>query len=487
MLQSFLQQASRIRVILLRLSDISYWRSVLAAAVFVLPAMAFGQDTDGVRIYNEELRVALDEQIPLAREMGFDAGGWFNFAFFNYDDASVPKVRTLGRYALRGWASMNIQGVHRAYFRGLLQYDDWHGSDNPTNARGDDFDEQVERAWYEFDLGQLMANESGRRPDIGLRVRVGRQFTTIGSALVLSLPLDAIRFDVTTRDWDITTFLGQAIRNSINIDSSDRVAHRQERCFTGVEMVYKGLGQHRPYVFFLNNQDNTGSHPRDATQSYEYTSRYVGIGGSGPVIAPDLLYRAELVGEWGKTYSSGVTSGRDDVCAMALDAQLIYAPKAPTRPQIALEYLFGSGDGDRLGSPSSTVGGNLAGTRDNSFNAFGFRDTGIALSPRVSNIHIYSAEASFFPLHSVALLENLEVGTKVFFYQKAKSAGAITDASAINDAPWVGAEWDIYCNWRITSDLAYTFRWGAFVPGSAYDGGDKTCRQFLYTGMVFSF
>ena len=48
-----------------------------------------------------------------------------------------------------------------------------------------------------------------------------------------------------------------------------------------------------------------------------------------------------------------------------------------------------------------SIGGNRAGTRDRAFNAFGFRDTGIALSPRVSNIHIYSAGGSFFPFETM--------------------------------------------------------------------------------------
>jgi len=191
-----------LRELLFRSIRITAWYWGLAAIVVLLPpAPALAQDAEDTRIYDEELRVALDEQMPLAREMGFDAGGWFNFAFFNYDDAAARKVRTLGRYALRGWASANIREVHRVYFRGLLQYDDWHSSDNPTNARGDDFTESVERAWYEFNLGQLMANQaSGRRPPVGLRVRVGRQFTTIGSAFVLSVPLDAVRLYVTTQD-----------------------------------------------------------------------------------------------------------------------------------------------------------------------------------------------------------------------------------------------------------------------------------------------
>ena len=95
--------------------------------------------------------------------------------------------------------------------------------------------------------------------------------------------------------------------------------------------------------------------------------------------------------------------------------------------------------------------------------------------------------ASFRPLEEMRLFRKIEVGTKAFFYHKARAAGAVSDTSVTNDDAGLGWEWDIFCNWRITSDLAYTFRYGAFMPGSAYDGGDRTCRQFLYTGLVFSF
>ena len=112
----------------------------------------------------------------------------------------------------------------------------------------------------------------------------------------------------------------------------------------------------------------------------------------------DLLNRVEVVGEWGKTFSEGVTSGRDRVCAWAADAALAYFfRKTPTRPKLMVEYLYGSGDGNRRLSSTSTIGGNLAGTKDHAFNAFGFRDTGVALAPRVSNLHIYILGASFFP------------------------------------------------------------------------------------------
>jgi hypothetical protein len=151
------------------------------------------------------------------------------------------------------------------------------------------------------------------------------------------------------------------------------------------------------------------------------------------------------------------------------------------------EYIWGSGDRDRTLSSVATVGGNRSHTTDHAFNAFGFRDTGIAFSPRISNVHIYSLGATCRPLEDLAMFEQMEVGTKVFFYHKSRAAGPISDTTAINDDAWLGWEWDIFCNWRLTSDLAWTVRYGAFQPGSAYDGGDKSCRQFLYTGVVLSF
>ena len=57
--------------------------------------------------------------------------------------------------------------------------------------------------------------------------------------------------------------------------------------------------------------------------------------------------------------------------------------------------------------------------------------------------------------------------------------------TAGNNASWVGWEWDIYCNWRITSDVSWTVRYGAFQPGGAF--ADQDGRQFLYTGISYNF
>ena len=93
--------------------------------------------------------------------------------------------------------------------------------------------------------------------------------------------------------------------------------------------------------------------------------------------------------------------------------------------------------------------------------------------------------AGFRPLEHIDLFQKMELGTKALFFQKATESGPISDTTATDGSPWLGWEWDVYCNWRLTSDLAWTVRYGAFLPGEAFE--DRSCRQFLCTGMTFSF
>jgi len=459
--------------------------ALVTIGAVVLPAAVASAQADGRRIYDEQLRVELDEQAPQQREIGADVGGWLSFALFSYDDALARKVRTLRQYQARAWAKANFRGVHQGYVRVLWGYDDWNTGDDPLGRDDEDTDFQLERAWYQLDVGRLLAPGAAQRGPVGLKVKVGRDYAQIGSALVLSLPLDLVQFDVTAGDWEFKALLGKSLSHTRNLDDSEPVARHMERCFYGLEAAYKGFARHRPYAYVLLNRDHTGEKPDDAFQSYKYDSNYVGVGSEGAVLLPDLRYLVEAVGEWGKNYSENQVTGRDRVCAFALDAQLEYLWRTAMRPKVSAEYLFASGDSDRRLSANSTIGGNLAGTQDNAFNAFGFRDTGLALAPRISNLHLYSLGASFFPLEKIDLFRKMEIGTKVFFYQKHRSGGPISDTGATKDSHWLGWEWDVFCDWRITSDLTWTVRYGAFRPGAAYQNDD--CRDFVYTAFTYSF
>ncbi len=453
---------------------------VLAVTAAALVAPAAGQDR--TNIYEEELRVKLDQQRPADRETRFEGGGWFSAAMFHYDDPVLGADRPLRRFQLRAWGRMDVKGVHRAYVRGLLSIDDWNKGDNPVFGRGDDYDEAIERAWYEFNIGKAAWGKPR-----SLRVKAGRQFSRIGTAFVLSTPLDGVQITAATPQVSLKALLGLTIRDSDNIDGSANVARHQDRLFAGAELAYEGFDRHRPFVYVLCNDDDTGATPQVAGQSFEYSSRYVGIGSRGALPGDRFKYLAEIVCEWGKTYSEFAASGKDKISAMAANVAVEYHFHVPTKPKLMAEYIYASGDRDRRLSSVSTVGGNLLGSKDHSFNAFGYRDTGLAFAPDISNIHMVMVGGSFFPFAHAKAFKKMEIGTKLFVYQKATEAGPVSDPTAANNARFLGTDCDVFCNWRLTSDLAWTIRYGAFFPGSAYDGGDKTCRQFVYTGMVLSF
>jgi hypothetical protein len=466
------------------------WRRLLAVVILAAASgQAMAQERTGSRVYDEQLRVALDKFDSETRENSVDVGGWLNMAFFNYDDAPARIERQMRQYELRAWASMNLQGVHKFYFRGLANYDDWSGQ------RQDEHGAEVERAWYQLDLTKLL-QKSGQRPPVGAKIKLGRSFATIGTALVLSTTLDMGQVDITCGDWEFMGFLGHTLRDSWNIDNSPAVANRQQRWISGFQATYRGWNQHRPFVYFMHNDDNTDPSGSIAGpgQKYEYNSDYIGIGSTGTLCLPNLRYSVEGVYEFGRTYSAGTfpvgfePGQSDNIRAWAIDAQIEYLfADCPTRPRVGFEYLFASGDSDRSTNHIGTDGGNRSGTEDHGFGAFGFRDLGIAFSPEISNIHVYAINASFFPMENIEMFEKMELGTKLFFYSRAHGSGPISDPTTTNEAQSSGFEMDFFANWRMTSDLALTVRYGSFFPGAAYKGGDKSARQFLYGGIVFSF
>ncbi len=248
---------------------------------------------------------------------------------------------------------------------------------------------------------------------------------------------------------------------------------------------HTGLDRHEPYVYYLIQRDSTDEWGSDPLAEYTYHSDYLGVGSAGSVGLPNLRYGWEFVYEGGEGYPRPPARKREDIHALGLDVLLEYFFEAPGMPTISFEYLWGSGDPDRDLSANSTIGGNRAGTDDNAFNSFGFRDTGLAFAPRIANLHIFELGSGVILFRRLGPLRKLEVGTKVLFYVKDKSRGAISDPLGYQDASWVGWEWDAFCNWRLTSDVSLTARYGTFQPGSAFE--DRNSRQFVYVGVSYSF
>jgi hypothetical protein len=250
-----------------------------------------------------------------------------------------------------------------------------------------------------------------------------------------------------------------------------------------VQVRYLGFEKHRPFFYWMRQNDQRHETTLPLFQNFSYDSEYFGFGSEGELFK-DLRYSTEWVIENGRSYGDRMFFRQDPIHAWAFDILLEYLPDWKYDPRFLFEYMFASGDADRFGSPTDAIGGNTR-EDDRSFVGFGYRDTGLSFAPRLSNIHIWRLGASFYPFEEVRGLEGLELGTDWFLYAKNHSEGAVSDPLANNASSYLGWEMDYFANWRITSDLAVTARLGAFFPGKAFD--DQTCRTFFLTGVTWSF
>lgn len=434
------------------------------------------------RLIEEKLYEQRKDIAPLQSLLDWQWGGWLDYYIFDFNDG-LQSQRTFQRPGLAVWTRLDIDGgAHQIFARLRLHFEYFDPGDEYDRQQdwvGPNFD----RAWYQVNLGHALRLTRPADP-VQARLRIGRQSVSFGTGYALDLPLDAVLLDLQVRPLRITGLAGKSIGSFPNVDRSEPVDSHMARRFFGVQVEYEGVQGHVPFAYALWNDDYTDERPKDPLQNYAYDTQYWGFGSRGSIVH-NLNYWTEVVLETGRSYGNGNFLRRDYVDAWGWDAGLEYLFDAPMRPRIVGEYMFASGDSNRLFSPTSARGGNRGGREDTSFVAFGYRDTGLAAAPALSNIHIWRAGASLAPLEKHELFRDLEVGTNIFLYHKNRTRAAISDPTAGEFAGYVGWETDYFVNWRISSDLAWTLRTGLFFPGGAYQ--DQSTRHFLFTGLTWSF
>ncbi|MCH8807643.1 MAG: alginate export family protein [Planctomycetes bacterium] len=434
------------------------------------------------RLIDQKLADERSRRAPIDSLVDFQYGGWFDYYVFHFDDGS-QQSRLFQRPGLAVWTRLRLdQGAHEFFARMRLTYNYF--------KRGDEIDRQqdwvgpnFDRAWYQVDVGRALRLTDPSDP-FQFQVRIGRQEVQFGNGYVLDMPLDAVRFDARLRDFRLTGLFAKTIASTPNVDRSPPVQGHSERNFFGVQLTYEGLGDHEPFAYALWNQDHTRERPSAFLQEFDYDSQYFGVGSRG-TFARNLHYWTEWVYETGHSFGDGAYIRRDVVDAWAWDVGLEYLFDHEMHPRLAFEYMFASGDRDRQFSPTSAMGGNRNDRSDTSFVGFGFRDTGLSAAPVLSNIHVWRVGASFMPLRRVELFEHFELGTNWFLYYKNRRGAAISDPTADRFSGYVGWEIDTFLNWRLSSDLSWTTRWGVFFPGKAYS--DRDTRHFLLSGLTWSF
>jgi hypothetical protein len=219
-------------------------------------------------------------------------------------------------------------------------------------------------------------------------------------------------------------------------------------------------------------------------RTYDYDSFYLGFGSTGELFK-GLRYSAEGVYETGRSFSERLFLSDSDIDAWAMLVELEYLFPGKHKARASLEYLLGSGDPDRVFSPTNTEGGAVGDSKDSSFIGFGYRDTGLSFAPRYSNLHMWRLGASCYPWPDRRRFRRLELGTDWYVYYKHHRAGAVSDPTANVGSAYLGWEMDYYANWQMAADLAWTARCGIFFPGNAFD--DRGTRTFLLIGLTWSF
>ncbi|MBN1845864.1 MAG: alginate export family protein [Sedimentisphaerales bacterium] len=472
-----------------------------------------GPTSQRQRILDEPFRLQMDEQVPTDKRVIFDWGGWFRSSYWALDedvDRGLPN-RDDGYHAarwqqLRLWGYLNLDDVHRFYARGKLDYWDWNHATSYDHNDSDWDGANLDRGWYDFRLSRYQAAYGEPAGDLDLALRIGRQYVEFGSGLALSVPLDAVIASVFYQDWQLTGMLAQSISSTNNVDRSIPGNTKEDRCYWGVQLRYNGWADHEPFAYYFAQTDKDGGDEyvlpvpnRDLefyNQKFGYDSQYVGLGSTGKFFHRDLQYVVEVAGQWGKSYayepwllppvgSLQEQENRQNIQTWIFDTELRYIPRDSRQSEVSVEYLLASGDPDRIFTPTNTVGGNRPHTDDRSFSAWGYRNTGLVLAPRLSNLGMVRAGASTFPVKQIQALRELRIGANCFIYHKQQSEGAASDTLSSKPNIFLGSEFDIYADWRITSDLAWTINYGVYLPGDAF--ACQKDRQMLYSAISLNF
>lgn len=426
-----------------------------------------------------ELIQRLEAEIPDAAGTTWDYGGWYRFSFTRFDDLGLD--REIADHDLRLWGSLSIGDVHQFYFRVRTTWADWAGGDSFNGNDHDRVGPNLDQGWYRFSLSRFAKKRWKQDWPVEMDFKIGRQYIEMGHGVVLSQILDAVALDLGNFYFDARVFAGKTFSSHENMDTSTPNFWHDKRNFFGAEASLKNvIPRHEPYVFALLVDDrNHHKTPPPAGQNWDYDPIYIGAGSRGYIFSK-LRYWAEFIWETGQSH----TTGRGINAHAWVTGLEYYFTDCPTRPYVTVEYGCGSGDSDKA-SPTNTVLGNLAGTTDEGFLAYGYHDTGVAFAPRLANLRVLRVGAACHPLERWKCLRDFELGASFYWFDKDKRAGGVSDTRANLPSSDLGTELDLFANWRITSDLLWTVRWGRFMPGRAFT--DRNDREYVLTSITYSF
>lgn len=443
----------------------------------------FAQDTsttERLRLIEAERQEALQPrqylELPRSPDSPFDIGGWTTLTFIDFreDDhiSTAPDpVEGLFLQDYRLWMKGGFTRETSYYLRlRHLEFGFQTAVGVPTPNTERQSDAIVDLGYVEY------------RPTSRWMHRFGRQFVRAGRGLSLATDLDGVDNVYQGNSWSYRLFLGKTINRDSNIDTSIVGFNEgnQDRFF------YMGSGEYRTedgdryYGYALSQRDESDSDdPAQRLVDFHYHSNYYGLGTEGS-FNPEVHYFFELIQEGGDTLADFGTRPRVEIDATGITSGLLYYPDWAGNPFLSLEYASGSGD-PRRGSVTNVLGGKQTAERDQNFLYFGVYDAGLALSPRLSNLHVLRVGYQARPLpKDNQVLPDLLAGGKLSLYRKDSKDGVISDPSAIMASDDVGEAIDLFVGYKPLSDTSFLVQYGQFWPGAAYaPGGDHPSTRVL--------
>lgn len=482
--------------------------AALCASCWPCPSARAADEPSVLDRVNRELEDARADQTPAssADRLGFNWGGEAGLSYVHTDAPGRLSYSAM-RADLKLYGFISDEDRQMVYVRVRGTHDDGFGrdlflgsDDRPASTRDALY---FDRFWYRVDLAKALGADASKWD---ARAQIGLQQVRWGSGLVLDDALYAGLVDVGGAVcpegslW-LTGMAGYTPdRDFYEFDQSRPYYNTNvSRMFYGAQLAWQDNGplHTKVYGYFLQQQDRNANSPATPLgvppfltpmpARFGYDSQYWGLGASGAVPGlAQLSYLAEGVMERGRSTSTPMNSlafavpqTREDIEAWAAQAQLAWTFRDTGATRLEAEVLAGSGDSDRFGSSTNTLGGNASGTKDAAFNAFGYAKTGLVYNAPVSNLLSMRLGASSF-----VIPKELKVGADAYLFRKLSSNGASQESTKAGSD--LGAELDLHAEWKVLSDVTLSAHYGIFLPG-ADDSNGREVRHFIFTGVRYAF
>lgn len=453
--------------------------------VFLAQAAYAETSTQKRRIEEEKRAALIDSQktdIDGNQRILFDWGGWINFRYIDYDnDDNDSSSRDSFDYTYsndtRLWMKAYLMPPPDSDYKNrhsfYLRLKDLYITERPEDTAGG-YDHDGPHLDYAYAILDL-------RP---FWLEIGRHYLSLGRGIAYSDVGDGIQMTFLHKNWKLKALVSRSLPHQDNIDTSiPGYSKESARSFYGIEAAHRLTLKQTLYGFWLLQRDFSDSNPIDTAHTYTYNSQYFGLGAQGK-LPLNIDYWVELIHESGKSYIFD-SNEKKNVSAWGLNLGISYDWQITGKPEFSLEYAFGSGDSDRTNVTDTQFGNTLG--QDKNFLYFGYIPTGYALSPRLSNIHLYRIGATCVPFEKSPFFKKLKFGINYYRYYKDKSEGGIYDPDANVSSSDIGSEIDLELSWQISSELRWILQYGHFFPGGAYSSSNNDSDKYLSLSLTLTF